>query len=125
MRLPAVAIAALFACGVVLGQAPWIAERVSSHVYLAIGFASVSLLLCAGIVLARIGRLFPAATVSVLSWIILGVLGVGIADQPRPADYVLSLVGAGRGFEDALAVARTFYGTSLRDCRGATAATSN
>jgi hypothetical protein len=96
MRLPAVAIAALFACGVVLGQAPWIAERVSSHVYLAIGFASVSLLLCAGIVLARIGRLFPAATVSVLSWIILGALGVGIADQPRPADYILSLVGAGR-----------------------------
>jgi competence protein ComEC len=96
MRLPAVAIAALFACGAVLGQAPWIAERVSSHVYLAIGFASVSLLLCAGIVLARIGRLFPAATVSVLSWIILGVLGAGIANQPRPADYILSLVEAGR-----------------------------
>jgi competence protein ComEC len=95
MRLPAVAIAALFACGVVLGQAPWFAERVSSQVYLAIGFVSTGLLICAGIVLARIGRLFPAVAVSVFSWIILGLLGTGIANQPRPADYVLSLVDAG------------------------------
>ena len=46
--------------------------------------------------LARIGRLFPAATLSIFSWIILGALGAGIANQPRPADYVLSLVEAGR-----------------------------
>jgi competence protein ComEC len=96
MRLPAVAIAALFACGAVLGQSSWFAERIFSHVYLAIAFASVGFLICAGLVLARIGRLFPAAVVSLLSWIILGVLGAGIANQPRPADYVLSLVGAGR-----------------------------
>jgi Domain of unknown function (DUF4131) len=38
----------------------------------------------------------PAATVSVLSCIILGALGAGIANQPWPADYVLSLVEAGR-----------------------------
>jgi competence protein ComEC len=96
MRLPTVAIAALFACGVVLGQAPWFAERVSSQVYLAIGFASVGLLICAGVVLARIGRLFPALALSAFSWIILGALGAGIANQPRPADYVLSLVETGR-----------------------------
>jgi competence protein ComEC len=96
MRLPAVAIAALFAFGVVLGQAPWFAERVSSHIYLLMGFASMGLLICAGIVLARIGRLFPALTISIFSWIILGGLGAGIANQPRPADYVLSLVEAGR-----------------------------
>jgi competence protein ComEC len=95
MRLPAVAIAAFFACGVVLGEAPWFAERVSSQVYLAIGFASTGLLICAGIVLARIGRLFPALILSAISWIILGALGAGIANQPRPADYVLSLVDAG------------------------------
>jgi competence protein ComEC len=96
MRLPAVAIAALFARGIVLGQAPWFAERVSSHLYLAIGFAFAGFLICAGVLLAKIGRLFPAAAISLLSWVILGVLGAGIADQPRPADYVLSLVGAER-----------------------------
>jgi len=96
MRLPAVAIAALFACGAVLGQAPWFSERVPSHVYLAIGFASVGIFVCVGIFLAIINRLFPAAVVSALSWLILGVLGAGIANQPRPASHVLSLVEAGR-----------------------------
>ncbi|MHB8499614.1 MAG: DNA internalization-related competence protein ComEC/Rec2 [Candidatus Acidiferrales bacterium] len=96
MRLPAVAIAALFACGVVLGQAPWFAQQVSSFACLAIGFASVTFLICGGIFLAGIGRLSSAAAVSALSWVILGVLSAGIADQPRPADYVLSLVDAGR-----------------------------
>jgi competence protein ComEC len=96
MRLPAVAIAALFACGVVLGQAPWFAERVSSHLYLAIGLAFAGFLIFAGVVLVKLGRLFPAAAISLLCWVILGVLGAGIADQPRSADYVLSLVDTGR-----------------------------
>jgi hypothetical protein len=96
MRLPAVAIAALFSCGAVLGQAPWFSERVSSHVYLAIGFASAGFLVCVGIFFAIIGRLFPAAAISSSSWLILGVLGAGIANQPRPADHVLSLLEAGR-----------------------------
>jgi competence protein ComEC len=96
MRLPAVAIAALFACGVVLGQTSWFAERISSRGYLTCGFAAVSFLICAGLVLAKIGRLFPAATISIVSWIILGLLGAGIANQPRPVDYILSVVEAGR-----------------------------
>jgi competence protein ComEC len=97
MKLPAVALAALFGSGVVLGQVSWIAERVSSRGFLFIGFASVGVLICAGVLLARVRRLFPAAAFSVLSWIILGVLGAGAANRPRlPADYVLSLVEAGR-----------------------------
>lgn len=103
MRLPAVAIAAVFAGGAVLGQAEWFAQRASSHTFLTAGFVTVGVLLGAGIVLARFGRLFPDAGVSVLSWAILGILGAGIAEQPRPADYVLSLVEAGAsGFEDAI-----------------------
>jgi hypothetical protein len=96
MRLPAVAIAALFACGAMLGQSSWFAARVSSHVYVSIGFVGAAFLICFGIFLARIGRLIPAASVSLLSWIILGALGARISNQPRPADYVLTLVGAGR-----------------------------
>jgi competence protein ComEC len=96
MRLPAVAIAALFACGAVLGQSPWFAARVSSHVYVSIGFVGAAFLICFGIFLARIGRLIPAASVSLLSWIILGALGSGISNQPPPGDYGLSLVDTGR-----------------------------
>jgi competence protein ComEC len=95
MRLPAVAIAAVFGCGAVLGQAPWFTQHASSHIYLVAGFAAAGVLFCAGIVLARLGRLVAAASASALSWIILGVLGSGLASQPRPADYVLSLVEAG------------------------------
>ncbi|MGH9741499.1 MAG: ComEC/Rec2 family competence protein, partial [Candidatus Acidiferrum sp.] len=95
MRLPAVAIAALFASGVVLGQAAWFAQRVSSHACIAIGFAATAILICGGILLTKISRLFPAAIVSACSWLLLGLLGAGIANQPRPADYVLSLVQAG------------------------------
>lgn len=96
MRLPAVAIAALFACGAMLGQMHWFAQGVSSHVFFSIGFAALPILICAGICLVKIGRLFPAAAVSALSWLILGVMGVVIGNQPRPADHVLSLVEAGR-----------------------------
>jgi competence protein ComEC len=95
MRLPAVALAALFGCGVVLGQASWIAQRASSHISLAIGFVLVGVLICAGVILARVGRLFPAAVFSLLSWIVLGILGAGVASQPPAADFVLSLVDAG------------------------------
>ena len=49
-----------------------------------------------GVVLVRIGLLFPAVVFSALSWLILGVLGAGIANQPRTANYVLSLVESGR-----------------------------
>ena len=96
MRLPAVAIAALFACGVVFGQTPWFAHRDFSHAFLLGGFASVAFLIGSGIVLVRIGLLFPAVVLSALSWLILAVLGAGLANQPRTANYVLSLVEAGR-----------------------------
>jgi hypothetical protein len=52
MRLPAVAIAAVFASGAVLGQAEWFAKRASSHTFLTAGFVTVGVLLCGGIVLA-------------------------------------------------------------------------
>jgi hypothetical protein len=86
----------VFACGAVLGQAQWFSQRASSHIYLAAGLTAVGVLICVGIFLAGFGRLFPAATASALSWLILGALGAGVASQPRPADYVLSLVEAGR-----------------------------
>lgn len=41
MRLPAVAIAAVFASGAVLGQAEWFAKRASSHTFLTAGFVTV------------------------------------------------------------------------------------
>ena len=84
MRLPAVAIAALFACGVVLGQSSWFAQQVSSHVCSRDRFCYRGIPdLHWHLILAGCGRLASAAAVSILSWLILGVMGAGIADQPR------------------------------------------
>ena len=96
MRLPAVAITAVFAGGIVLGQWQPLVQRVSSNTFLAAGFAAAFVLVFSGILLARFKRLFPAAAASLLSWVLLGVLGAGVAEQPRPADHVLSLVDEGR-----------------------------
>lgn len=96
MRLPAVAIAAAFACGIVLGLHPLVVRKASSPALLLPSFFAALVLVSLGIVLVRFGRLFPAAAASLLSWISLGFLGSCVAEQPRPAEYVVKLVEAGR-----------------------------
>ncbi|MGB6461815.1 MAG: DNA internalization-related competence protein ComEC/Rec2 [Candidatus Acidiferrum sp.] len=96
MRVPAIGIVAFFACGVALGQAPWIAGRASSHSFVIISLVVATSLICSGFFLTRSTRLFPAAMASALSWFFLGLIGAGIAEQPRPSGFVLSLLNAGR-----------------------------
>src|SRR6266481_742243 len=96
MRLPAVAIAAAFASGIALGLHPAIARNASSP---ALVFSSLSvavLVVLAGFILVRIGRLFPAAAASLVSWALLGLGSACLAEQPRRADHVISLVEQGR-----------------------------
>jgi competence protein ComEC len=95
MRLPAVAIAAAFASGIALGLHPAVARTASSLTFLASFFLAVAFL-AAGIVLLKFEYLFPAATVSLLTWVSLGFLGVAIAQQPRPANHIVSLLEQGR-----------------------------
>src|SRR5690349_2127021 len=96
MRPPAVAIAALFGCGVVLGQASWLAQQASSRVYIGSGLACLAVLIFSGIYLTRVQWLVPAVALSCVSWLGLGVLAASIANRPRPADSILSLVESGR-----------------------------
>ena len=56
---------------------------------------AVALLVTTGMVLLKFGLLFLAAAASLLSWIFLGCLGTCVAEQPRPANHVLSLGGQG------------------------------
>jgi competence protein ComEC len=96
MRLPAVAIAAAFACGIVLGLHPAVARSAASSLLLSSSFITIAVLILAGILLVRIGRLFLATAASLLCWVLLGFLGVCIAEQPRDAHHVISLVEQGR-----------------------------
>jgi len=96
MRLPAVAIAAAFACGIVLGLQPSIAQFAPSQTLLLSAFFTATLLVSIGLVFVRLKRLFPAAAASLISWILIGVLGACVAEQPRSAEHVVSLLEAGR-----------------------------
>ena len=96
MRLPALSVAAAFACGAVLGQSAWLSQTASSRACLAAGLAAAAALIAGGIFLANGDRLWLAGACSIGSWIVLGVIGAGIAMQPRSADHILSLIDAGR-----------------------------
>lgn len=96
MRLPAVAMAAAFACGIAVGLQPAVVPHATSVFLLSSCLVAGLVLIFAGIVLAGIRRLLPAAFVSLLSWALLGFLGACVADQPLPADQVTSLVEQGR-----------------------------
>src|SRR5712691_1999714 len=92
MRLPGVAITAIFACGIAFGLHPAVGHHVSSLTLLWISFSLAVVLISAGFIFAKLGHLFPAAAASLLSWVVLGFLGACIAEEPRPAEHVISLV---------------------------------
>ena len=96
MKLPAVAIAAAFATGIALGLHPAVVPHATSRFFLGLCFAAGVVLIVAGLALARMERLFPAATISILSWALLGFLGTCAAEQPRPANHVTSLLEQSR-----------------------------
>jgi competence protein ComEC len=95
MRLPAVAIAAAFAGGILFGLHPVIARNAASSLLLSILFVAIAVLILSGILLVGIGRLFSAIFASLLSWAMLGFLAVCIEVQPRDADHVISLAERG------------------------------
>jgi hypothetical protein len=72
MKLPAVAIAAAFACGIALGLCPAIGRNVSSTAFLVFLSSVVALFLLAGFLLLRLGHVHAAAGSSLLCWFALG-----------------------------------------------------
>jgi competence protein ComEC len=95
MKLPAVAIAAAFACGIALGLHPAVARNASSVFLLLTCIIAGVALIFAGIALVRLNRLFPAVIVSLSSWLLLGFLSAYVAEQPRPVNHVTSLIEYG------------------------------
>ena len=96
MKLPAVAITAAFAGGVVLGLCAPMERLATSPLWLAAGFLAAALLIITGMLLLSRSRFGEAAIVSGVSWIVLGVLGAWIAARPLPSSHVISLIESGR-----------------------------
>jgi len=96
MRLPAIAIAAAFACGIAVGLHPAAARNASCVFLLASCFITAVMFLSAGFVLARFDHLVPAAVTSLLCWGTLGFLSACVAEQPRHPNHITTLVEDGR-----------------------------
>jgi len=64
----------------------------TSHFWLAAGFLAAAFLIGAGIFLLNRARFGVAAVVSGVSWIVLGVLGAWISEQPLPSAHVIRLI---------------------------------
>src|ERR1700687_1265719 len=96
MKLPAVAIAAAFACGVALGLWPPVVRLATSHFWLAVGFFAAAFLVVVGVLLLNRMRVGEAAVISGASWMLLGVLGAWISERPLPSTHVVNLIENGR-----------------------------
>lgn len=88
MKLPAVAIAAAFACGILLGL--WrISPSAKPTLFPALLFATVVVLLILGLALAWRNFVWCSAIVSLFVWAGLGALGDCVAEQPLPPEHIL------------------------------------
>jgi competence protein ComEC len=96
VKLPAVAVTAVFICGILLGLYPPIARYSSSSVLLVCLFAFAILLIAFGLILTKRENLLPGLAVLGMTWVCLGVLGACIANQPLPAEHVLTLLERGQ-----------------------------
>ena len=88
MKLPGVAIAAAFVCGIVPGLYPPVAHRGVAPAFLASVFAVAGCLIAAGTLFVRLERLGLGAAAAMSAWALLGVVGTGIAQQPLPPDHI-------------------------------------
>jgi len=96
MKLPAVALAASFAGGILLGLHPALAVHATSKHLQALILVIVLVCLLAAVLLIRHEKLWPAACVSLAGWILLGVFAACLAEQPLPSEHVLTRMAAGQ-----------------------------
>jgi len=96
MRLPAVALAASFASGILLGLQPVVAVHATSKHFLAVLIVLLFVCLLAAILLAWRGKLWPASSCSLAAWVVLGAFAACVAEQPLPPEHVLRRMAAGQ-----------------------------
>jgi peptidoglycan/LPS O-acetylase OafA/YrhL len=94
MKLPAVAIAAAFSGGILLGLAPWFRLHSGTHTALAMLIFGIALLIVLGYLLVRCEFVWASAMVCLAAWVALGVLASTVANRPLTPDHVLSRLSA-------------------------------
>jgi len=96
MKLPAVALAASFSGGILLGLQPVVARHATSRHFLILLLAFLIACLLLAILLARREKLWPGASSSLAAWVTLGIFAACVAQQPLPPEHVLSRMAAGQ-----------------------------
>jgi len=94
MKLPAVAIAAAFAGGILLGRSHFLFPWAASNPFPALNVLIVCILLAAGFFLALRNFVWPVAIASLGAWIGLGMLAACLAIQPLPPEHILTRLTA-------------------------------
>jgi competence protein ComEC len=96
MKLPAVAMAAAFAGGIVIGLQRSVAAHASSRELVVGFFIGALAALGGGYFLVRADKLWAASAAALACWVLLGVVGACLGQQPRPGNHVTSLLANGR-----------------------------
>ena len=100
MKLPAVAITAAFACGILFGSRGVFpahhSELWNGPGALRALFAAAVLALACGLILLARGRLRSAAALALTFWTFLGAIAGQASLAPPPANHILTLIDAGR-----------------------------
>ncbi|HXX13653.1 MAG TPA: ComEC/Rec2 family competence protein [Candidatus Eremiobacteraceae bacterium] len=94
MKLPAVAIAAAFAGGILLGLGQCASPRYQTSAFITALAGAVFLLIVVGCWLAWKNLVWPAAIFSLVAWVALGIFSGCLANRPLPPDHVLSRLAA-------------------------------
>lgn len=95
MRIPAVAIVAAFAGGILLDRRIPAVTQHSKGEFLLASFLLILLFSFLGLFFARRGRLWRAAIASLLCWAGLGAAAMVVDSQPLPTQHVLSRIASG------------------------------
>jgi competence protein ComEC len=94
MKLPAAAIAAAFAGGILLGMSQVISSRAAAPLFPTLTALITSVLLAAGLLLIWRNFVWTAAAASLTVWLGLGILAACLAERPLPSEHVLTLLSA-------------------------------
>src|SRR5271165_2513582 len=95
MKIPAVAIAASFLGGILLGLYPLLSQYAASRSFLLAIAICCAFILLLGLILATLDFLRLAALSCLLSWVALGTFASCIAQQPLPTNHILQRIKAG------------------------------
>src|SRR5579863_6185818 len=108
MKLPAVAIAAAFAGGILLGLNPSLHAEGRLRILVLVMLAAATVAWIVSTSFLRYDSLRPAGIASLVLWVALGSAAGLIARQPLPRDHVLQRLAAG---EIPLKVPLRWHGT--------------